>query len=161
MVLLMVLLLASTNPLDILACIMMRIQILSLMFLCLCVPSLCPAQRLIPTIQLSADETAKAKQVTEELKNAQVRLDKASADWDGFRKSFQAEHPDLRNLRFSSNLQTAFAHSDEELAPGVKQATSVELKVEELRKLEALVTELTESQGSLKQAQNALERFPK
>jgi hypothetical protein len=149
----MVLMLASTNSLDILVCIMMRIQILSLMLLCPCVSSLCPAQQLITAIQLSTDETAKAKQVTEELKNAQARLDKANAAWDGFRRSFQAEHPDLRNLRFSSNLQTAFALSDEELAPGVKQATSVELKVEERRKLEALVTELTESQRSLKQAQ--------
>ena len=145
--------LASTNSFDILVRIMMRIQILSLMFLCLCVPSLCPAQQLIPTIELSTDETATAKQVTEELKNAQVRLDKASAAWDEFRNSYQAEHPDLRNLRFSSNLRTAFALSDEELAPGVRQATSVELKVEERRKLEALVTELTESQRSLKQAQ--------
>ena len=129
------------------------------MFFCLCVPSLCPAQQLIPTIQLSTDETAKAKQVTEELKNAQVRLDKASAAWDGFRKSYQAEHPDLRNLRFSSGLRTAFALTDEELAPGVKQATSVELKVEERRKLEALVTELTESQRSLKQAQTHWKDF--
>jgi len=145
--------LAPTNSLDILVCIMMRIEILSLMFFCLCVSSLCPAQQLISTIQLSTDETAKAKQVTGELKNAQVRLDKASAAWDGFRKSYQAEHPDLRNLRFSSDLRTAFALSDEELAPGVKQARSVELKVEERRKLEALVTELTESRRSLKQAQ--------
>lgn len=68
----------------------MRIQILSSTFLYLCVSSVCPAQQLIPTIRLSTDETAKAKQVTEELKNAQVRLDKASAAWDGFRKSYQA-----------------------------------------------------------------------
>jgi hypothetical protein len=152
--------LASTSSLDILVCIMMRIQILSSTFLYLFISSVCPAQQLIPpaqqlisTIQLSTDETAKAKQVTEELKNARVRLDKASAAWDGFRKSYQAEHPELRNLRFSSDLRIAFAPSDEELAPGVRQATSVELKVEERRKLEALVTELTESQRSLKQAQ--------
>ncbi len=132
---------------------MMRIKILSLMLVCLCVPSLCPAQQLITAIQLSADETASAKQVTEELKNAQARLDKASAAWDGFRKSFQAEHPDMRNLRFSSDLRTAFALSDEEVAPGVKQVMSVELELEQRRKVEALVAELTESKRSLKQAQ--------
>jgi hypothetical protein len=148
-----VLLLVFINLLDILLSIMARIQILWLTLLCLFVPSLCPAQQLITAIQLSAEETAKAKQAAEELKNAQARLDKANAAWDGFRKSFQAEHPDLRNLRFSSDLRTAFALSDEEVAPGVKEATSVELGVEERRKLEALVAELTESKGSLKQAQ--------
>ena len=148
-----VLMLASTNSFDILVCIMMRIKILSLRLLCLCVPRLCPAQQLITAIQLSVDETARAKQVTEELKNAQARLDKASAAWAGFRKGFQAEHPDSRNLRFSSDIRIAFALSDEEVAPGVKQATSVELELEERRKLEALAAELTESKRSLKQAQ--------
>jgi hypothetical protein len=112
----------------------------------------CVAQRLIPVIRLSADETAKAKQLGQNLSDARERRAKAKLSWDQFNKSYQAAHPDLPDLRFTEDFRLAFALSKS--ADGdIPHAASVELTAEERQKLETLYREMIDSEASALQTE--------
>lgn len=118
--------------------------------------TLCRAQDyashyLTPTIQLSQDETAKAKQAVADLKAARQRLEKARDAWDDFHKLYQVEHPELGYVRFSPDFQFAFGNQD--LGSGLPGAAEVGLSPDEHRKLEALHNEVMQSQQSAKEAE--------
>lgn len=105
---------------------MRKTSLWSLVIVCLCA-TICHAQELIPTIQLTPDEVAKAKQVTEELKSAQDRSRKAERAWYEFHSQYQKAHPELPNMRFSSDFKAAFALNNEYATAGLIQAIRVEL----------------------------------
>jgi len=112
----------------------------------------CVAQELVPVIRLSTDETAKAKQLEQNLKDARERRAKAKISWDQFYKSYQAAHPDLPGLRFTEDFRLAFALLKS--ADGdIPHAASIDLTAEERQKLETLHREMTDSEGSAMQAE--------
>lgn len=131
---------------------MFRALALSSAVLCLSMSLPCAAQELVPVIRLSADETAKAKQLAQGVKNAKERSGKAKVAWDQFRETYQASHQDLPNLRFSNDFRLAFALVNS-ATPEVHQATAIELTPEERKKAEVLHQEMVESEQSQKQAE--------
>jgi hypothetical protein len=141
---------------------MTRRRILLALVAAICLSTLSRAQDyasqyLTQTIQLSQDETAKAKQAVSDLKAARQRLEKARDAWDDFHKSYQVEHPELGYVKFSPDLQFAFGNQD--LGSGLHGAAEVELTPDEHRKLEALHTEVVQSQQSAKEAEAKYDDF--
>jgi len=118
----------------------------------------CASQNLVPFIRLSPDEVAKAKQFAQSLKDAEERTKKATVAWEQFHQAYQAAHPNLRSVKFTDDCRLAIAQVDA-FAPGVSQTASIELTPEERKKLESLRQEMTESEQSRKQAQNAWRDF--
>jgi hypothetical protein len=109
--------------------------------------------QLMPTIQLSNEETTKAKQVTRDLTNAQGSSKTAKARWDQFETEFKQAHPELRGAwpRFSSNFAAAYVifGDTNSVAP---TATTVELSTDERHKAQALYDELKSSDEAVKSA---------
>jgi putative lipoic acid-binding regulatory protein len=135
-----------------------RDPILSFAILCF-FPSLpCVAQDVVPVIRLSVDEAAKAKQLAQTLKDAKERATKAKLAWEQFSQSYQTAHPDLLTLRFTDDLRFAVTRVKSSTA-GIPLAATIELTAEERKKLESLHREMTESEQSQKQAQNAWKDF--
>lgn len=130
---------------------MIRAAILSIIALCICVPGQCRAQNLVPTIRLTSEETVRARQVTQDLKNGIDRAERARAAWSNFHRRYSEAHPELQNLRFSSDFRAAYAVVDD-YNGWTPKAVTVELTPEEGRTLEALYKELTTSEESAKQA---------
>lgn len=110
------------------------------------------AQSLIPVIQLTSEESAKAKQLAQALKDAKERSAKANVAWEQFHQLYQTAHPDLPNLRFSEDFRLAVALLNSSIA-GVRQVATIELTAEERQKLETLHREVIESEQSQKQAE--------
>lgn len=92
------------------------------------------------------------------LKDAQERSRKAKVAWEQFHQSYQAAHPDLKGLKFTDAFRLAIARADN-AALWVFHAASIELTAEERKKLEHLHEEMTESEQSQKQAENAWKDF--
>jgi len=132
---------------------------LSLSFTALCVfkclSCTAQAQELVPIFQLSAEETAKVSHLTQDVKNAHQRFDKAATAWRMFQQTYQAAHPDLANVQFTSDFRLAFTsqNSSSALDAEGQLITPVELTAEEQQQLKAKHREMTESQQSLRQAQ--------
>lgn len=118
----------------------------------------CAAQSLIPVIQLTSEESAKAKQLTQSLKDAKERSAKAKVAWEQFHDVYQAAHPDLPNLRFTEDFRLALARANSTI-PGVPQLATIELTAEERQKLEALHREMDQSKESEKQAETNWQDF--
>lgn len=128
---------------------------LSALAVCLCVASQCAAQDfsvwIAPTIRLSSEETASAKQATEELKKAEDRATNALANWNSFEKEFAQVHPEVAWPKFSSDFTAAYSvHNQNTDAP---MATVVKLSAEEHQKAEAVYTELKASYDARQQAE--------
>jgi hypothetical protein len=108
------------------------------------------AQEVVPVIYLSTDEAAKAKQTAQDLKSAQDRNSRAIAAWRGFNQSFQAAHPEMSGLRFSSDFRVAFAKKNVSNSfPFEAEAATVELSAEERKKAESLHQEMLEAKRML------------
>jgi len=121
----------------------------------LCTSSLCcAAQEVAPVIYLSPDEAAKAKQAVQDLQSAQDRNKRAETAWRVFRESYQSAHPELPNLRFSSDFRIAFASKNVGIFPSGEAAT-VELSAEERQRAESLYREMQEAKRALDQAQKS------
>jgi len=135
-----------------------RVPNLSLAILCLFFSLPSAAQDLVPFIRLSPDEVAKAKQLVQSLKDAQERSSEAKVARGQFHQLYQAAHPDLKGLKFADDFRLAIARADN-AAPWVFHAASIELTAEERKKLEHLHQEMTESEQSQKQAENAWKDF--
>ena len=116
------------------------------------------AQDVVPVIRLSVDEAAKAKQLAQTLKDAEERTTKAKQAWGQFSQSYQTAHPDLPALRFTDDLQFAATRVNSS-TPGIFVAATIELTAEERKKVESLHREMTESEQSQKQAENAWKDF--
>ena len=131
------------------------IRPLSLSFTALCVFTfLCckvQAQELVPIIQLSAEETARASKIAQAVKDARERDFKAKRAWDAFHESYQSAHPDLPNVRFTSDFRLALALPYS--VPQGHQVTALELTAGEQGQLKALHKAMTDSEQSLRQVQ--------
>lgn len=112
----------------------------------------CMAQEVLALIRLSTDEAARASQLAQSVKSAQDRANRASTLWRNFYQTYQAEHPELPRLRFSSDFRVAFGvkRSADSL---VDEAVVVELSAEERQKAESLYREMLEAQEALPQAE--------
>ena len=132
---------------------------LSLSFTALCVFAClsCTAlaqQELVPILQLSAEETAKASHLAQDLKNALQRSDKAVTAWRMFQETYQSAHPDLPNVHFTTDFRFAFTSQHSSSAfPERQVITPVELTSKEQQQLKALHQERVESQQSLQHAE--------
>ena len=104
----------------------------------------CTAQEVVDVIHLSAEEAAKAKQMLEDVKDAQDRRTRARLSWQNFYQSFQAAHPELTGLKFSSDFRVAFA-VNRVPEPVSRAAIAVELSPEDRKKAESLHREMLES----------------
>jgi hypothetical protein len=114
----------------------------------------CIAQELVPVIYLSTDEAAKTNQTAQDLKSALDRNNRAIVAWGGFNQSFQAAHPEMPGLRFSSDLRVAFAKKNVTNSfPFETEAATVELSAEERKKAESLHQEMLEAKRLLEQSQ--------
>jgi pantothenate synthetase len=128
-----------------------------------CVVGQCAAQNftstvpLTPTIQLSADEMAAAKRITENLQNARDRAAAAEERWEAFRKIFRQAHPELPNPFFSSDFVAAYDVLDSH--SWVPTATVIELTADERRDAQALYDELKASDEAVKSARKSWEDF--
>ena len=131
-----------------------RVPIWRTVILCLLLSLPCAAQDLVPFIRLSPDETTKAKQLAQSLKDAEERSSKAKLAWEEFHKSYQAAHANLPSLKFTDDFRLAVAKTGSPIS-GVYQAVSIELTAEERKKLENLRQEMGESEQSEKQARFA------
>lgn len=120
-----------------------------------CMSYAAQAQELVPIFRLSAEETAKASHLAQDVKNAQQRFAKAGTTWHTFQQTYQAAHPDLPNVQFTSDFGLAFTSrgSSSNLDAERQLITPVELTAEEQQQLKAMHREMTESQQSLRQAQ--------
>lgn len=137
---------------------MSRVRALSPVVFCLFLSLPCVAQDLVPFIRLSPDETTKAKQLVQSLKDGEERSNKAKLAWEQFHKSHQAAHANLPGLKFTDDYRLAVAQVDSH-TPRVYQAVSIELTAEERKTLENLRHEMAESEQSQKQAQIAWQDF--
>ena len=112
----------------------------------------CMAQQVLALIRLSTDEAAKASQLAQSVKGAEDRNNRARILWRSFYQSYQAEHPELPGLRFSSDFRVAFGAKDS-AGSLVHEVAVVELSAEERQKAEALHREMLEAQEALPQAE--------
>lgn len=111
------------------------------------------AQDTMSVIYLSAGEIAKAKQITQELKSAQDRQNRATTAWRDFQKSFQAAHPELGFVTFSPDLRVGFFRKSSTAGyPLDREVTVVELSTEERQKAESLYREMLEAGRAVDQA---------
>ena len=114
------------------------------------------AQEVVPVIYLSGDEVAKAEQTARDLKSALDRNSRAIVAWQSFNQSFQSAHPELPDLRFSSDFRVAFAKRRVSNSfPFEAEAATVELSAEERKKTESLHQEMLEAKRGLDQAQKS------
>lgn len=142
---------------------MSRGAFLSLALLSLSAATPCAAQhfastvRVTPTIRLSSEETATAKQLVQALTNAQDRVRAAKARWDAFDKEFLVAHPGPVSWEFSSDFTAAYVVYDSHA--WVATATTVELSAEERQKAQALFNELKAGDDAVNNAQKNWENF--
>lgn len=116
----------------------------------------CAAQEVVPVIYLSNDEATKARKEVQDLKSAQDRNNRAAAAWRSFNQNYQAAHPELPGLRFSSDFRVAFARKDQSSSyPAAADATVVELSPEERQRVEALHREMEQAKRVFDQAQKS------
>jgi len=119
----------------------------------------CNAQALIPVIQLSASESADAKQISEKIENAWDREQKAEEAWRDFHDTFQKAHPEIHNLRFTSDYRSAVSLPGQGIGQVPPRASTVELTGDERKRLEALDREFKESSEALRKARRDWDDF--
>lgn len=119
----------------------------------------CAAQDLVPVIQLSSEEAAKAKQLAEEVKSAQEQNSKAQAAWEAFHQSYQLAHPRLAPVRFTADFRHAFALRGSPSLLESKPVKTVDLTPEEQTKLQALHQKVVDSDRALREAETASRNY--
>ena len=91
----------------------------------------------------------------QDLKSALDRNSRALAEWRSFNVSFQAAHPELPDLQFSSDFRVAFVKKNRSNSFPFAEAETVELSAEERRRAESLHQETLEAKRLLDQAQKS------
>ncbi|MDE3178523.1 MAG: hypothetical protein KGM47_02600 [Acidobacteriota bacterium] len=133
----------------------MKTVVLAVAVLSFCTsPLRCLAQTVAPVIYLSASEQAKARQVTQEVQTAQSRKFRAAAAWQQFYQAYQAAHPELPAVAFTSDFR--FAYSGKEASDDFWSAMPVavsQLSGRERHKAKSLYSEVQESYHALVKAQ--------
>jgi hypothetical protein len=122
-----------------------------------CLSCTAQAQDLVPIFQLSAEETAKASHLAQDVTNARQRYDKASIAWRMFQQTYSSAHPNLANVHFTADFRLAFASlgSSTNTDAERQRIKPVELTAEEQQQLKAMHREITESGQSLRQAEKS------
>jgi hypothetical protein len=123
--------------------------------LILYVLSPCAAQDLVPVIRLSVDETAEAQRLVHDVEIAQERVSKANIARQAFYQTFQAAHPELPNLKFTSDFRMAFAPARLDSVKGLDRIDFVELTSEKQQKLRELHEEVNLSRQNSDQTRTA------
>lgn len=123
--------------------------------LVLYVLSPCAAQDLVPVIHLSADETAEARRLVHDVESAQERVSKANIARQAFYQTFQAAHPELPNLKFTSDFRMAFAPARSNGVKGLDRIDFAELTSEEQQKLRVSYEEVNLSRQNSDQTRTA------
>ena len=80
---------------------------------------------------------------------ARDRADQARISWRSFYDGYRAAHPELPNLRISSDLRIAFSVK---WLGELHEATAIELSPEERQQAESRYREMEESEAALKLA---------
>lgn len=88
---------------------MSRTPILSFAIVCVFLSLPCVAQELSPVIRLSTDEATKAKQLAQDVVDANTRSAKGKLAREQFHQTYQPAHTDLPGLMFSEDFRLAFA----------------------------------------------------
>ena len=114
----------------------------------------CLAQE-VPAIYLSPSEAAKAKQAVQDFKSAGERNNRAITAWRSFQQGYQAAHPELPGLRFTSDFRIAFTLKNLNTQfPWEGEAVAIELSPEERQKAESLYREMLEARRVADQARH-------
>lgn len=108
------------------------------------------AKVLVHVIYLSPAETARAKHTAQELKEAQSRLLRAREAWQSFYKDYEKAHPELANLRFTSDFR--FAIGKFTASKPVTEVALIQLSPGERKKAESLHRKLEDAEKALPQA---------
>lgn len=114
------------------------------------------AQDVTPVIYLTPAETAKAKQLAQNAKNAQARLRLAKTAWRNFYGSFQAAHPELQHLRFTSDFKFAMGETESGL---VGEVVPLRLSPTERQRAEALYRAVKDADAAEPAARDAWMRY--
>ena len=131
-----------------------KILLLSTLAFSLYISSPCCLAQEVPTIYLSPSETAKAKQAVQDFKSAGERNNRAITAWRSFQQGYQAAHPELPGLRFTSDFRIAFTLKNVNTSsPWEAEAVAIELSAEERQKAESLYREMLEARRVADQAQ--------
>jgi hypothetical protein len=114
------------------------------------------AQTIREVLYLSEAEAAEARKAVETFQAAQDRSNRAGISWRSFHQGYQAAHPELPSLKFSSDFRVAFTITRRgELG----EAVTVELSPEERQQAESRHGEMVEAEAALKQARESWHDF--
>jgi hypothetical protein len=131
----------------------MKTLLLSTLAFSLYISSPCCLAQEVPAIYLSPSEAAKAKQAVQDSKSAQERNNRAITAWQSFYNGYQAAHPELPGLQFTSDFQFAFTRKNLNTQfPWEAEALTIELSPEERQKAESLYREMLEARRVVNQA---------
>jgi len=132
----------------------MKTLLLSTLAFSLYISSPCCLAQEVPAIYLSPGEAAKAKQAVQDFKSAGERNNRAITAWRSFQQGYQAAHPELPGLRFTSDFRIAFTLKNLNTQfPWETEAVAIELSPEERQKAESLYREMLEARRVADQAQ--------
>jgi hypothetical protein len=114
----------------------------------------CTAQTVAPVIRLPASESANARKAVQDYRAAFDRNQRATAAWNEFNQNYRSAHPELPDLRFSSDFRLAFAKkiSADPLPWGRNEITTIELSDAERRRADALHREFVDAASALEKA---------
>lgn len=110
------------------------------------------AQDVVPVIYLTPAETAKAKQLAQSAKDADARQRLTRMAWRNFNNSYQASHPELPHLRFTSDFKLALG--DTQSYP-VDEVIAVTLSTAERQKAETVYRAMKDAESAEPKAESA------
>lgn len=116
----------------------------------------CMAQDVIRVIYLTPAETAKAKQLAQSAKDAEARQRLARMAWGNFYTSYQALHPELTHLRFTSDFKLALGDTQSD---PVDEVIAVTLSTAERQKAETLYQAMKNATAADPAARTACLRY--
>ncbi len=121
-------------------------------------PCLAQTYEPVPVIQLSPEESAQARRLATGLREAQDRSIAAEDARKSFGQAYQAAHPDVPNLQFTSDLRHAFSYLPS-ARDGVRKMNLIELSPEESAKLSAIEHESSAALEAFQVARSAWQDF--
>ncbi|HEV2417355.1 MAG TPA: hypothetical protein VGX94_06095 [Terriglobia bacterium] len=112
----------------------------------------CRAQDVAPVIYLTPAETVKAKRLAQNAKDADARQRLTRMAWRNFNNSYQASHPELPHLRFTSDFKLALGETQSYPVDEVIAAT---LSTAERQKAETLFQAMKDADTAEPKAERA------
>ncbi|MGH9345034.1 MAG: hypothetical protein ACRD19_14900 [Terriglobia bacterium] len=126
----------------------------STLFLCDLQP--CIAQDVVQVIYLTPAETARAKQLSQELKEAQNQQRRAKTAWHNFYSNFQAEHPELQHPQITSDFKLALGQGQ---SGWVDEVIPLTLSAAERKKARSLYRAAHDADADVPRAIQAWQAF--